>query len=190
MKWRSSRKTLRAVGHCNVTWPRNSWWIPWPCPENILFCFVSLSPLSDIESIFFPCSLDFWESELLTLKMLSSIFYFLPLFFTGPAISWFLTQLMRDLILANSHLEPNSFSEWKLYFCVATRNCILKGSLIFSDCTVAKCIFYCFPFTGSEPAQLYPWQSDWQHTGWHDFKYCWSESQGLESIWKSILLAR
>ena len=67
---------------------------------------------------------------------------------------------MRDLILANTHLEPNSFSEWELYFCVATRNCILSGSLIFSDCTAAKCIFQCFPLLVQNRLKLYPWQSD------------------------------
>lgn len=138
----------------NVTWPRNT---PDGFPDLVLriSCFVLfLYPTLWYRKHFLPCSPGLlWESELLTLKMLSSIFYFCHILYWASNL-WFLTQLMRDLILANSHLEPNSFSEWKLYFCVATRNCILKGSLIFSDCTAAKCIFYCFPFTGSEPVNF------------------------------------
>ena len=46
----------------NVTWPRNTpdgfMTLSWEYPVS--FCF--LSPLSDIESIFFPCSLDFSKS--------------------------------------------------------------------------------------------------------------------------------
>lgn len=135
-------------------------------PENFLFFFflnLLVSSLTNCRVIlmvqhrkhFLACSLDFllWESELLTLNLLSSRPYFFHILYLGSNLLIFDPAHVR-FDSCKIPLGSRFLLDLELYFCMAAKNCIRNGSpIVFLPQNGGWEFFPPLPSAGSEHSQ-------------------------------------